>query len=220
MARSDTLAAALIVIAAGAAPAAGQTPRHQHLCAVHFETSCNEAAQAHFDRGMRYQHSFWYRESKASFEEAPRADARCAIVYWGIAQSVLANPFNATPPLNLVEGLAAVQKARQVGARTARENDLIAAIAAFYTDFDKLDQRTRAQAYAGAMKDVARRYPEDDEVQIYHALALNMSASPADKTYANQLEAAAILEPVFTRQPNHPGAVHYLIHTYDYPRCR
>jgi tetratricopeptide (TPR) repeat protein len=64
---------------------------------------------------------------------------------------------------------------------------------------------------------VAERYKDDDEAQIHYALALNTSASPADKTYANQLKGAAILEPIALRQPLHPGVAHYLIHLYDYP---
>jgi Tfp pilus assembly protein PilF len=189
----------------------------EQLGKVHFATSCNDVAQRRFDRALRYQHSFWYRESKEIFEEALKADPQCAIAYWGIAQSLLANPFNPTPAKNLKDGLAAVEKGMAVGAKTQRENDLIAAIGAFYTDYDKLDQRSRAQAYAKAMEAVAGRYPDDDEVQIYYALALDVAASPSDKTYANQLKAAAILEPIFKRQPEHPGVAHYLIHTYDYP---
>src|SRR4029077_17409336 len=73
---------------------------------VHFATSCNEVAQRRFDRALRYQHSFWYRESKEIFEEVLKADPECGIAYWGIAQSLLANPFNPTPPKNLSEGLA------------------------------------------------------------------------------------------------------------------
>jgi tetratricopeptide (TPR) repeat protein len=73
------------------------------------------------------------------------------------------------------------------------------------------------QAYLKAMEAVAQRYPQDDEAQIYYALALDVAASPADKTYANQLKAAAILEGIFKRQPQHPGVAHYLIHSYDYP---
>jgi len=190
---------------------------HEHLGTVHFDTSCNKSAQQHFDSGMKYQHSFWYRESKKMFEEALKADPECGIAYWGIAQSLLANPFNPTPPKNLVEGLAATQKGKQIGAKTLRERDLIAAIGVFYTDFDTVDQRTRAQSYLKAMEQVASRYPNDDEVQIYYALALDIAASPADKTYANQLKAASILEAIFKRQPYHPGVTHYLIHTYDYP---
>jgi tetratricopeptide (TPR) repeat protein len=166
---------------------------------------------------MKYQHSFWYRESKKAFEEALEADAGCGIAYWGIAQSLLANPFNPTPPQNLIEGRAAAGKGRQTGAQTPRERDLIAAIGVFYTDYETVDQRTRVQSYLRSMEQVAARYPDDDEVQIYYALALDMAASPSDKSYANQLKAAAILEAISRRQPDHPGVAHYLIHTYDYP---
>jgi hypothetical protein len=86
-----------------------------------------------------------------------------------------------------------------------------------YADYDKVDHRTRMRAYAKAMEQLAQRYPDDDEAQIYYALALNTSASPADKTYASQLKGAAILEPIAIRQPQHPGVAHYLIHLYDYP---
>jgi tetratricopeptide (TPR) repeat protein len=86
-----------------------------------------------------------------------------------------------------------------------------------YKDYDKIDHRTRVVAYAKAMEALAQRYPDDDEAQIHYALALNTSASPADKTYANQLKGAAILEPIALRQPLHPGIAHYLIHLYDYP---
>ena len=82
---------------------------------------------------------------------------------------------------------------------------------------DKVDHRTRIVAYAKAMEQLAQRYPNDDEAQIYYALALNTSASAADKTYANQIKGAAILEPISKRQPQHPGVAHYLIHLYDYP---
>ena len=86
-----------------------------------------------------------------------------------------------------------------------------------YADYEKVDHRTRLLAYAKAMEQLAQRYPNDDEAQIHYALALNTSASPADKTYANQLKGAAILEPIAERQPQHPGVSHYLIHLYDYP---
>jgi tetratricopeptide (TPR) repeat protein len=86
-----------------------------------------------------------------------------------------------------------------------------------YADYDKVDHRTRIVAYAKAMEQLALRYPQDDEAQIHYALALNTSASAADKTYANQLKGASILEPIAIRQPQHPGVAHYLIHLYDYP---
>src|SRR5581483_2569181 len=189
----------------------------QKLGTVHFETSCAPAAQKLFDQGMLFQHSFWYRASRKVFEEALKADAGCGIAYWGIALSLLLNPHIPAPTKNLEEGSAALAKAKAVGARTQRERDYIDALAVMYADHEKVDHRTRILAYAKAMERLAQLYPGDDEAQIHYALALNTSASAADKTYANQLKGAAILEPIFKRQPEHPGIAHYLIHLYDYP---
>jgi hypothetical protein len=199
-----------------AQPALGQS-NDEKLGTVHFETSCNPEAQKLFDRGMLYQHSFWYRASQKVFEDALKADPECAIAYWGIALSLLWNPHGQAPAKNLAEGAAAIAKGTSVGAKTERERDYLDALGAMYADYEKVDHRTRMQAYAKAMEQLASRYPNDDEAQIYYALALNTSASPADKTYANQLKGAAILEPVAIRQPEHPGVAHYLIHLYDYP---
>ena len=113
--------------------------------------------------------------------------------------------------------LAAIEKGKAIGAKTQRERDYLDALGVMYADYDKVDHRTRLLAYAKAMEALAQRYPNDDEAQIHYALALNTSASPADKTYANQLKGAAILEPIAKRQPQHPGVAHYLIHLYDYP---
>ena len=184
---------------------------------VHFETSCLPAAQKQFDRGMLYQHSFWYRASQMAFEDVLKADAGCAIAYWGIALSLLWNPHVPTPKQNLADGAAAIAKGKSVGAKTARERDYIDALGVMYADFDRVDHRTRIIAYASTMERLAQHYPEDDEAQIHYALSLNTSASPADKSYTNQLKGAAILEPIFKRQPQHPGVAHYLIHLYDYP---
>src|SRR6516165_9311509 len=184
---------------------------------VHFETSCLPAAQKQFDRGMLYQHSFWYRASQMAFQDVLKADAECGIAHWGIALSLLLNPHVPTPAKNLADGAAAIAKAKGLGAKTQRERDYIDALGVMYADFDKVDHRTRVVAYAKAMEQLAQRYPDDDEAQIHYALSLSTSASPADKTYVNQLKGAAILEPIFKRQPHHPGVAHYLIHLYDYP---
>src|SRR6478735_8146020 len=184
---------------------------------VHFETSCTPEAQKIFDRAMLYQHSFWYRASQKVFEDVLKADPECGIAYWGIALSVLLNPHVAPPAKNLAEGAAAIAKGQSVSAKTQRERDYIDALAVMYAGYDKVDHRTRIQAYSKAMEQLAQRYPNDDEAQIHYALSLNTSASAADKTYANQLKGARILEPIFERQPQHPGVAHYLIHLYDYP---
>jgi hypothetical protein len=207
--------------AIAAAAAAGlsfvQPALGQSLGTVHFETSCKPEAQKLFDGGMLYQHSFWYRASQRVFEDALKADPECGIAYWGTALSLLWNPHTPAPAKNLAEGAAAIAMGKSVGTKTQRERDYLDALGAMYADYDKVDHRTRMQAYAKAMEQLAQRYPDDDEAQIYYALALNTSASPADKTYANQLKGAAILEPIALRQPQHPGVAHYLIHLYDYP---
>src|SRR3954469_3276260 len=164
------------------------------LGTVNFETSCKPEAQKLFNQGMLYQHSFWYRASQRTFEDVLKADPECGIAYWGIALSLLWNPHVAPPAKNLTEGAAAIAKGKNVGARTARERDYLDALAVMYADFDKVDHRTRILAYAKAMERLAQRYPSDDEAQIHYALALNTSASPADKTYANQIKGADILE--------------------------
>ena len=213
----------ILVLAASAAsvislsqPAVAQAD-NEKLGKVHFDTSCKPDAQKLFDQGMLYQHSFWYRASQKSFEDTLKADPDCAIAYWGIALSLLYNPHVAPPVKNLAEGVAAIEKGKALHAKTQRERDYLDALAAMYTNYDKVDHRTRVLAYLKAMEQLAQRYPDDDEAQIHYALALNVAASPADKTYANQLKGAAILEKIWTRQPEHPGIAHYLIHLYDTP---
>jgi hypothetical protein len=118
-------------------------------------------------------------------------------------------------PAALQAGSEAVAKAMAASTKTEREKDYIAAITVFYRDNDKLDHRTRALAYEKAMEQVYLKYPEDREAAVFYALALDTTALPTDKTYANQKKAAEILNKVWKEQPNHPGVVHYLIHSDD-----
>jgi hypothetical protein len=190
----------------------------QDLGRVHFETSCTPPAQEKFDRGLAMVHSFFYPDSVKAFTEAAAADPQCAIAYWGIAISSRPNPL--ILPLTtavLKNGLEAVEKGKTIGAKTERERDWLAAIAPYYKDYDKVDQTTRGLAYERAMETLMQKYPNDPEAAIFYALALNETALLSDKTYAKQLKAGAILEKLMAKLPDHPGALHYLIHTYDYP---
>jgi predicted Zn-dependent protease len=200
-----------------AQPLIAQGDVDQQLGNVHLETSCNDVAQRRFDRAMRYQHSFWYEQAKEIFEEAAKADASCAMAHWGIALTLLNNPHSAIPAANLAPGVAAIQKAKGIGAKTERERDYIDALAVMYVDHDKLSHRQRVGGFSKAMEALAAKYPKDDEAQIAYAITLNTSASPTDKTYAQQTKGAALLEPISKRIPQHPGVTHYLIHLYDYP---
>jgi tetratricopeptide (TPR) repeat protein len=217
MMRLDRIA--VIAISALGCPIAvhAQDATDQQLGTLHFETSCNEVAQRRFDRGMRYQHSFWYLAAKEVFDEALKADPTCAMAQWGIALTLMDNPHNAIPRPNLAPGLAAIQKAKEIGAKTERERDYIDALMVMYADYDKLSHMQRMRSLRDAQAKVAAKYPNDDEAQIAYAITLNTSADLNDKTYAQQTKGAAILERISLRQPRHPGVTHYLIHLYDYP---
>ncbi len=190
----------------------------EKLGTVHFATSCDPAAQQEFDRGMALFHSFWFDPAMQAFAQVAKTDPSCAMAYWGMALTRLGNPF-AWPPAEKSLALAqeALAKARAAQAKTQRERDYIAALGAFYDDAGKVDHRTRAVAFEKAMERMAQRYPDDAEARILYALLLDATAAPSDKTFAQQLKAAAILEPLLIEMPDHPGVAHYVIHTYDYP---
>lgn len=184
---------------------------------VHFAVSCSAEAQKKFDRAVAILHSFWYEEAVKAFTAVAAADPDCAMAEWGVAMSHWYPLWYPPSEKALRAGADAVQKARAVGAKTERERDYVDAIGAFYRDWDKLDHRTRSLAYERAMEQIYRQYPDDREAAVFYALALNATALPTDKAFANQRKAAAILETVNAAEPNHPGVAHYLIHSYDSP---
>jgi len=197
---------------------------HQHSAAepekvgtVHFSISCNAEVQPPFNRAVALLHSFWFQEANKGFSSVTEMDPDCAMGYWGLAMSLWYPLWEPPSEAILKQGWAAVEKAKSVGAKTDRERDYIAAIETFYQDADQRDHRTRVLAYEKAMEQVYLRYPEDREAAMFYALALNATALPTDKTYANQKKAGAILEKIFAEQPDHPGVAHYIIHSYDNP---
>jgi len=192
----------------------------EKLGKVHFPVSCTDDAQRQFDRGLAMLHSFWYPQGLEAFTGLTTSSPDCAMAYWGIAMSARANPLVGAPDTAALErGRQAVERAKAIGAPTPRERDYVAAMAAYYQDWRTRDYPTRVLAYEAAMEQVYRRYPEDPEGAIFYALAINEAATvlPADNSYARPLKAGQILERVLTAQPDHPGALHYLIHTYDFP---
>ncbi|MBI4553746.1 MAG: hypothetical protein HY710_15885 [Candidatus Latescibacteria bacterium] len=166
---------------------------------------------------MALLHSFWYDEALKAFTEITVTDPNCAMAYWGIAMSLYYPLWQPPDTTALKKGLAAIEHAKRLGAKTSREQAYIEAIETFYKNFETLDHRTRALAYEKAMEQISRRYPEDPEAAIFYGLALNGTALPTDKTYSNQKAAGEILAKVFTEQPDHPGIAHYIIHSYDSP---
>jgi len=192
----------------------------EKLGTVHFATSCSPAVAPQFDRAVALLHSFEFGASIRSFNEVLAADSTCAMAYWGIALSRWTNPM--APGNRSVAQLQPGQQAVDAAMRLAvhaseRERGYIHAVSRLYDDFEHKDQRTRIVAYERAMNELVMRQPADTEAMIFYAISLVASAPPTDKTYANQLKAGSILEPLWAKQPNHPGLAHYIIHTYDYP---
>lgn len=201
--------------------AAPQGVPPERLGQVNFPVTCRDAAQKEFNRAMALFHSFWFDPAKKSFAKVLELDSQCAMAHWGIAFMSMGNPFAwpANPNAMKAAAVAASEAQRlaaSLGAKSPRERDVIEAMAVFFKDWEAVDHRTRAVAWEKAMEQVARRYPEDVEAQVLYALLLAATALPTDKTFANQLKSAAILEPLFQKYPDHPGAPHYLIHSYDY----
>jgi hypothetical protein len=220
MGRVKLIAAVLSTLAASSSLA----QEHQHrngekLGTVHFATSCNDVAQKEFNRAVALLHSFQFSHAIEGFNAVLAVDATCGIAYWGIALSDWSNPFapGAKDKSQLQAGRESVERSKTVGAKTERERAYLAAVGKLYSDYESAPQQTRLVAYREAMGEVAAKYPEDHEAQIFYALAIAASEDLADKTYGGRLKAGAILEKLFEEEPAHPGLAHYIIHTYDVP---
>ena len=190
----------------------------EKLGTVNFETSCKAETRADFNRAVALLHSFEYRPAAETFTKVLAADPSCAIAHWGLAMCQWGNPFGGikTGPL-LERGGAAAAQGMTTGSPTPRERAYIAAVSELYKDAATVPHRNRTLAYAKAMEAVQRDNPTDVEAKIFYALAVNQTALATDKTYAAQLQAAQILEPLWKQYPDHPGLPHYIIHAYDHP---
>lgn len=185
---------------------------------VDFRTSCAAATADDFNRGIALMHSFWFAEAIDVFNDVLADDANCAMAHWGIALSHWGNPFAGQRNAQQLErGQSAVRLAQQTGSPSQRETLYIEAVAELFADNEPGNQYQRTVAYENAMKTLTDNYPDDREGKIFYALAINQNAQASDKTYAQQLKAAEILEPLFEQYPQHPGLAHYIIHAYDHP---
>jgi tetratricopeptide (TPR) repeat protein len=204
-------------------PPSSSQEQHQHgapekLGEVLFPISCAPAVQSSFNHSVALLHSFAYSAAERSFFEVARADPKCAMAHWGAALSYYHQLWEPPiSPMDLQRGQLEIQKAKSLGGGSPREQGFIDALELFYKDPPRVPHAARALAYQQAMSTVAHQNPNDRESQIFYALSLLGTASPTDRSRANQKHAAEILEPLFKEYPQHPGAAHYLIHAYDNP---
>ena len=201
--------AAMICFTAGGAAA-----QEERLGRVRFPTSCTSAAQRAFDRALALLHSFAYPETVESFQAIPQIDPKCAIAYWGVAASLrpdpLVGPWSAE---TMQQALQAVEKGEAIGAKTMREKDWLAAIRTLYQDYETINQDMRSRSYEKAMAALVRKYPDDVEARVFHALAVNEIFDGKDAKVLAQ--AIKSLQPLERRFADHPGIVHYLIRSFE-----
>ena len=200
---------------------------------VEFPISCAPAVQSEFARGVALLHSFFYEEARRVFTAVAERDPKCAMAQWGVAMTWWHPIWTPPTPAEMSAGKAAIEKAMAMNPGTEREREFIRALNIYYNSPDArtaaavgqschgpVGPRDRVVAYETAMRQLRDKYPDDFEVQTFHAFAVLAVgyATLDDATLSKQLEAAAILEKLWKQNPKHPGVVHYLIHCYDYPQ--
>jgi hypothetical protein len=189
----------------------------QEVGSVQFATSCSPQVTASFNRAVALLHSFQYEKTREAFAEVAKQDPTCAMAHWGIAMSHYHGLWDNG---DMNAGRAALQKAQATATAhpgtTRREKSYIEALAEIYKE-DGKDKTAHAQAFEQKMGELQAAFPDDSEAAIFHALTLAITAPKTDKTFANQRKCGEILEPIFAKNPHHPGVAHYIIHCYDNP---
>ena len=204
------LRVSVVLIALCLPAAAGSSLETPQLGRISFPTSGSPAAQPLFIRGVLLLHSFEYDDAIAAFREAERIDPTFAMAYWGEAmcynQSLWRNE-------NLDKGRDALKRlhTRATMPPTPRERGYVQAIEIL---FGAGDQPARDGAYAKRMGELARAYPQDDEAAAFHALALLATIPAAQPNEAISLRAGAIAAAILRKNPQHPGAAHYVLHAF------
>ena len=200
---------------------------------VTFPITCAPDVQSDFARGVALLHSFFYEEARRVFTSIAERDPNCAMAQWGIAMTWWHPIWTPPNPEEMRAGKAAIEKAMSLKAGSDHERGFITALNTYYNTADgssaapvgqschgPVGPRDRVIAYEKAMQQLRDKYPDDFEVQTFYAFAVLSTgyATPNDTTLSKQLEAAGILEKLWKQNANHPGVVHYLIHSYDYPQ--
>jgi len=181
------------------------------LGTVDFPTSGRPEAQPHFLRGMAALHSFWYPEALSAFQAALTTDPQFAMAWWGVAmcynRPYLAGSDDAA-------GRQALANIRDPSTLTPRERAYIEALRIFYKNGTSAE---RTVGYAAAMGKLAAAYPDDLEATALYSLSLLGYRWSDEEGFERQEKAGALAQEVYQRNPQHPGAAHYVIHSYDAP---
>lgn len=183
---------------------------------VQFRNSCLPEVQAEFNHAVTLLHSFEYPETTRIFGEIIEKDPACAMARWGAAMSIW-HPLWAPPSKAELEEGASILAETEYLQATERESAYIDAVKAFFSSTDIRTHRDRARMFEIRMAELYKSHLDDPEAAVFYALALLASADPRDKSYTHQFRSAGLLNWVRDVHPTHPGVLHYLIHSYDYP---
>ena len=200
----------ILIVSISICAGAGRAQQSQ-LGRVDFPTSGSAPAQALFLRGLAALHSFWYEEALEAFRDSTKIEPDFMMGYWGEAMAL-------NHPLWREQDTAAarevIAKIKETTKLSARERAYLDAVKLLYGEGDK---RARDTAYSEAMEKIYRDYPNDLDAAAFYSLSLLGLVRPEDKGYRLQARAGAIALDVFQKNPNHPGAAHYIIHAFDDP---
>jgi len=212
--RFSLLVAAVLLLVAGQSRA---QHTHESLGTVSFPVSCSQPAQAEFNHAVALLHHMTYPQAREAFQRVAVIDPKCAMAHWGVAMTLFQPLWPTRPgPSALQLGWKEVQQARALES-APREQMFIVAAEAFFLDPASRDYWLRIRRWEEAMEKVYAAFPNDSEAAAFYALA-HLATTPSDRvTRANADRAAEILLSIFKKNPNHPGAMHYLVHANDVP---
>jgi tetratricopeptide (TPR) repeat protein len=219
-ARNSILATVLVpalFVMCAPVPTTAQERDSADVSPVSFRISCSANAQREFNRAITLLHHMTYPRAREAFEQVARLDARCAMAHWGLAMTLFQPLWPTRPsPAELQRGWTAVQTARSLEPATELERRMIDAVAAFFADPTGADYWVRIARWEKASAEAHAALPGDPEAAAFYALAHLAAASP-DSVIEYSARAAEVLLEVYARNPEHPGAMHYLVHANDAP---
>jgi len=184
---------------------------------VNFDIDGSRQVKNDFNTAVELLHSFEYDEAEKAFAKIIDEAPGCAMAYWGVAMCNFHALWEPPNEADLKKGSKAISIAESLSRPNSREAGYIGAVGAYYKDWEKTDPHSRCVHFEKAMEQLHGAYPDDKEAAVFYALALDASADPTDKTYTRQRKAGGILDSLYAAFPDHPGIIHYIIHTYDYP---
>ncbi len=186
------------------------------LGTVDFRISCNAEAQAGFNHAVELLHHMTYPQARTAFASVAASDSSCAMAHWGIAMTLFQPLWPTRPsPAALQQGWTEVQKADALQPASERERLFVTTAEAFFRDPSSADYWLRIRRWAQATAQLHAALPDDDEASVLDALAL-LATIPGDATSrGNATLASQLLLAVVAKNPDHPGAMHYLVHAND-----